>query len=246
MGPASGLQDRPRLAIAGVEATIAGEGVGLEHARPSGEMALGMLAAAVAGVVEHRRRRSRAPERSVVQHIDPKPGDVGLARRQHLHRRVVAVQPGGGEDVALQGAQDGLEHLASGADRIGGGGQGDGDAFQGEALAEPVQRLVGAELLIEDHRQQARPGPAARDHVEGRGGLADPLAVAAGERLPHRLHHLPAARDRLQRTGDVLTELAQPGAPAALASGRWIDDHALPGQVLGEGGPRLRPAADEG
>ena len=48
VGPAGGLKDRPRLAIRRVQTAIAAEGVGLEHARPSRQMALGMLASAIA------------------------------------------------------------------------------------------------------------------------------------------------------------------------------------------------------
>ena len=51
-----------------------------------------------------------------------------------------------------------------------------------------------AELLEQDLRQQSWPGAAARDHMEGRGRLADPLAVPAGELLAHMLDHLPLAR----------------------------------------------------
>ncbi len=75
--------------------------------------------------------------------------------------------------------------------------------------------------------------------------LADLLAVAAGELLANVLDHLPLARDHLQRLGDVLTQLAQPRAAAALAGCRPRHDHPLARQVLGEGLAR-RPLAGEG
>jgi hypothetical protein len=42
--------------------------------------------------------------------------------------------------------------------------------FAGIALALPVQRLVLAELGVQDHRQQARPGPARAIGWNGAGG----------------------------------------------------------------------------
>src|SRR4051812_26244556 len=65
--------------------------------------------------------------------------------------------------------------------------------------------------------------------------LADLLAIAAGELLPHCLDHLPLTRHHFQRPGHVLAELAQAVAAAALASRRWIDHHALAWQMLREG-----------
>ncbi len=63
--------------------------------------------------------------------------------------------------------------------------------------------------------------------------------------LAHRLDHLPLARDRLQRLGDVLSHLDDLGLSLSRSS-RWgFDDQALPRQVLGK---RLagRPTAFEG
>jgi len=61
----------------------------------------------------------------------------------------------------------------------------------GVALGLTVQRLVLAELLEHDHRQQARSRPSPCDGMEGRGRLRDLLAIAARELLAHRLDHLP-------------------------------------------------------
>src|ERR1700722_7046394 len=91
------------------------------------------------------------------------------------------------------------------------------------ALGLPVQRLVLAELLERDHRQEARTRPPPRDHVERGRRLADRLAVPAGELLPHRLDHLPPPGRRLQRLRHVLPELAQAIAAAARAGRRRID-----------------------
>ena len=48
-----------------------------------------------------------------------------------------------------------------------------------------------AELLEQDHRQQARTGKAARRDMERRRRLGDRLAPPAGEPLPNGLDHLP-------------------------------------------------------
>ena len=69
-----------------------------------------------------------------------------------------------------------------------------------------------AKFLEQHHRQKTGPGPAPRDHVEGRRRLADLLAVPATELLADVLDHLPGFGDDLQRLGDVLAELGQPRA----------------------------------
>ena len=92
-----------------------------------------------------------------------------------------------------------------------------------------------AELLEHDHGQEARAGPSPRDGMERRRGLADLLAIAAGELLPYRLDHLPLARHYLQRARHVLAELAKAIAAATFTSCRRIDHHPFPWQMLGEG-----------
>jgi hypothetical protein len=70
--------------------------------------------------------------------------------------------------------------------------------------------------------------------MERRRRLADLLAVPASELLADMLDHLPLARDRFQRLGDGLAQLAQPPAAAAQASGRSRHDDALARQMVGE------------
>ena len=81
------------------------------------------------------------------------------------------------------------------------------DAFARVALALPVQRLMLAELLEQDHRQKARSGKAARRDMERRRRLRDRFALAAGKSFANRLDHLPLARDDLERLRHVLAEL---------------------------------------
>ena len=102
-----------------------------------------------------------------------------------------------------------LQDRRAGADLVGQRRHAQIDALAPVALALPVQRLMLAELLEQDHRQQVRPGEAARRHMERRRRLRDRLAVPARELLAHRLDHLPLPRDHLQRLGDVLAELRQ-------------------------------------
>ena len=72
------------------------------------------------------------------------------------------MQPLGGEHVARDQLVERRQRGGAGADLIGQGRDVEVDAFAGIALALPVERLVLAVLLEQDHRQQARPGPAAR------------------------------------------------------------------------------------
>ncbi len=73
MDPAGCFQDRARIAI---RSAIS---VGLENPSVVGEMRLGMLAGAVARVIEHRRRRHGAAERAIIAHVNPTSPGVGLA-----------------------------------------------------------------------------------------------------------------------------------------------------------------------
>ena len=65
-----------------------------------------MLAASVTGIVEHRRWRTRAAERLIVGDIDPTSRDISLADGEDGDRGVIAVEPLGREDVALQRSQN--------------------------------------------------------------------------------------------------------------------------------------------
>ena len=97
-------------------------------------------------------------------------------------------------------------------------------------LALAVERLVIAELGVQDHRQQVRPCATPGDRMERRGRLRDRLAGTAGKLLTHRLDHLPLARHALQGLGDRLAQLGQ-SPTTARACGRAGDDDTLAGQV---------------
>lgn len=207
MRPARCLDQRRRLAGGLVEPIEAGIGVGLENAAEALKMALGMIAAAVARIEEHRRRRVRAPERAVVAHVDPGPRRRRLAPGQHRHRRVVAMHPAAGKDMGADEVVERPQKNGAAADLVGQRRQADIDALAPIALRLPVERLMLAILLKQHHCQQTRAGKAARQHMEGRRRLADRLTATTGELLAHILHHLPLPRHHLQRLGHVLAEL---------------------------------------
>jgi len=126
-----------------------------------------------------------------------------LALCQDRHICVVAVQTLGTQHVRLDQCVQRLQHGRASADQVGQRRQAQIDAFPRIALALPVQGLMLAELLEQDHRQQVRPGEAARCHVERRWRLGDRLAGPARELLAHGLDHLPLSRNHLERLGDV-------------------------------------------
>ena len=126
----------------------------------------------------------------------------------------------GGEDVTADQSDQRLQRRRAGADPVRQGGDVELDALTGIHGTLTVQRLVLAELDIEDHRQRARARPAAGDRMEGGRRLSDPLAGPAGELLPHGLDYLPLPRHHLQRLGDVLAQLGELASAAGTGAGR--------------------------
>ena len=228
------LKDRAAAALGVVESIVAAIGIGPQDAGIGGEMGLRMLAPAIARVIEHGGRPRRSREWPIVPHIGPTSADGGLALGQHRHSRVVGMEPLAGKDMSLDAREDWLHHGANRAHLVGQGRQAQRHALAGIAFGLAVQRLMLAELLERDHRQQAGAGPAAGNHMKGRRRLADRLAVAAGELLTHMLDHLPLPGDHLERRGDIFAELAQPRSTTARAGGGRWNDNPLSRQMIRE------------
>ena len=140
---------------------------------------LRMFATPIARVVEDRRRRPGGAEGRVVADIDRAPA-VPSRPSPDGTRRMIPLQPFGGEDMRLDETPQRLERHTDGADRAGHGRQRDRRALKRIALGLAVQRLMLAELLEHDHREQLGPPIPARRHGRRR-RLGDLLAVPAGE-----------------------------------------------------------------
>ena len=158
----------------------------------------------------------------------------GFALGQDRDRGVVAVQALGGEHMRLDEGMQRRKRARAGADLVRQRRDAEVDALAGEAPALPVERLMLREFVEQDHGQQAWPGKAARRHMERCRRLGDRLAGPAGELLAHGLNDLPAARNDLERLGDVLAQLRQLRRTATRATGRRRDHDALARQVFGE------------
>ena len=244
MAPTERLGHGSGRAAGLVEPPVAGIGVGLQDACEGTEVLDRVIARAVPRVAEQRRRRAWTGERLIVAHVDPGPPRGGLALGQHRHRRVVAVQAFCRQHVGLdQRVQRPQRHSAR-THLVGQRRGAEIDPFARVAIPLPVQRLVLPVLLEQDRRQQVGSRPAPRRRVERRRRLGYPLAIAARELLPHRLDHLPPARDHLQRLGHILADLRQPLRPTAGAGSRPRHHHPLARQMIGEGLAR-RLAANE-
>ena len=121
-----------------------------------------------------------------------------------------------------------------GADPIGKGADIDLHPFPGVDRALPGEWQMLAVLRGQHQGQQVRTGTATGDRVRGRRRLADRLAAAAGDLLPHVLDHLPAARHAFEGLGHVLAQLADGAAALGAGAGRGVDD-PLARQVLRQG-----------
>ena len=182
--PTRGLGDRPGFSTRLVQGVVPGIGVGLQDAGIAGQVPVRVLGGPVPRVAEHRRRGCRPAEGPVVADIGPDPAGDRLAPGQHGDGGVVAVQPLGGEHVGVDQGHERGQVGGAGADPVGDGRDAELDALQGIGLALAVQRQVLAELGLQDHGQQVRPGPAAGDGVERRRRLGDGLAGAAARTAP--------------------------------------------------------------
>ena len=157
MRPAERFGHGPAGARRPIEPGEAAVGVGLQDPGIASEVKLRMLAAAIAGIAEECRRRAglALAEGPVVANIDPQSAGHGLALGQHRHGGVVAVQALGDEHVTADELVERHQYGGAGADVIGHGRHVDRDAFASIALALPVERLMGAILLEQNHRKQA-------------------------------------------------------------------------------------------
>src|SRR3954449_10651116 len=85
-------------------------------------------------------------------------------------------------------------------------------------------------LLEQDHRQQARAGPAAGDHMKGRRRLADLLAVAASKLLADMLDDPGLRRGRLFHWRGITSSVSVMSSPSL--RNRGLAQHR---QVVGPG-----------
>ena len=240
MRPACGLRDWSRPSHRFVERVESAVGVGLKNPAISGEMPLGMHAAAIGRVEVDRCRRIGAAKRAVVPHIGPQPPGRCLHLGPHRHGGVVAMEAFGGEHVGLDHLGQRQQRRRAGADMIGHRRHREIDAFARKLFALPVERLMIGVFVDQDHRQQARPGEAPGDRMKWRRRLRDLLAGPAAELLPHMFGHEHLPRHDIQRLGDILADLRKFGAAAARATGRGGMNDAPARQVIGKVAARLR------
>src|SRR5580692_2219617 len=118
------------------------------------------------------------------------------------------------------------------------------NALACKLLALPVERLMIGIFVDQDHRQQAWPGEAACDRMEGSGRLTDLLARAAAELLPYMLGHKPLPRHHIERLGDVFADLGELAAAATRTGGRRRVDDAPARQIGGKVAPRRLTARE--
>ncbi len=165
VAPAGRFKDRSRLPLSLVELVVSIKGIRLHEAHIAGKMALRMLPGTTARVMERCRRWVFAAKRPVIADIGPDPAGDSLQFREYGHRRVIGVDAFRAHDMSSDRLNNWLERHHAGADPIRQCRDIDLDPFPGIGLALAVQRLMQQELVDQHHRQQARPGKAARDRM---------------------------------------------------------------------------------
>ncbi len=182
MRPAQRAGHGPRFTVGAIEIVVSAIGVSLQHALPSGEVLIGIGCRTISGEAEERGRRRSAIPGPVITHISPKPGLLRATTRQKWHCRVIPMQAVTGTHVGLDQGIDRLQRDSCVPDQVRQGRQAQRDAFTGEPLGLPVQGLVLAVFLEDEHGDQAGSSPSTRDRMERGWRLADLFAGAAGAR----------------------------------------------------------------
>jgi hypothetical protein len=113
-----------------------------------------------------RGGRSAAAERAVLANVDPEPAGVGPSAGKDRHRRVVAMQALGRQDMRGDPVVQRVERRRAGADLAGERREAEVNPFPGVPLRLPMERLMLPELLEEDRREQVRSSPPARGGME--------------------------------------------------------------------------------
>jgi hypothetical protein len=97
------------------------------------------------------RMRRTSRKRPIVADIGPDVPLDRLALGEDRHGGVVAVQPLGGQNIALDQRMERLQNRRTGADPVGQCRQAQVNALPPLTLALAIQRLVLPELLEQDH-----------------------------------------------------------------------------------------------
>lgn len=192
------MAQRRGIAVYLEQRIVAAIGIRLQNTGEGRQVALGMLLPPVPrGIVEGGGWRL-STKGFVIPDIGLDAARIGFCFRQDRHGRVITMQSLGGQDMRLDQRVDGLEGHGTSTDLVGQRRQAEIDPLSGVALALPIERLMLAELLEQDHRQQVGSGKASWRHMEGCWRLGNLLAFAAGELLPNGLNDLSLTRDGLQ------------------------------------------------
>src|SRR6266404_951954 len=96
---------------------------------------------------------------------------------QHRHRGLVAVYAIAGKHMRADQLVERAQESSAGPDLVSQGRDAEIDTLARVTLGLPVERLMLAILLEQDHGEQAWARKAARQHVERRRRLADLLAI---------------------------------------------------------------------
>ena len=118
MGPAECGGDWPVRARGVVQLVVAAISIGLQDAGEAVKVERRMLMPAITRSIKKSCRRRTSRERPIIAHIGPDAPLDCLAFGQDRHRRVIAVQPLGGQDMALDQRMERLQRRRAGADLV--------------------------------------------------------------------------------------------------------------------------------
>jgi len=111
-------------------------------------------------------RAGRAAKGTIIANIDPGSGDIGPAFGKDRNGGVIAMQTLGAHHIGSEALNQRRQRHGAMTDLVCKGRQAELDAFAGIALRLPVEGLVLAILLKQDHGEEAGAGPATRHDME--------------------------------------------------------------------------------